>query len=971
MRWGLFEFIITLILVGIVLTMGSLVFQEKTAELFISRPINPVFSQMCSFFGKNNHSPPTREIAAAKEVIETETAAALANLKPGPTRRAIQRRAVARTFKSFGIDHSPWPFETNTPFNTIEIRVGGGGSQGAMAALYILDGTVPPGVTMPLTLDIKLSLSESEKNTKSLLYQSLVVESLFNPILLDAPPETFIITPGAQLDVLIKSSDGNLIYYSGPITVQTPAPNVQTVFASKNVVVVRILAPRGEDLVFYPPETRDERYTTEFPQHMPVLTERGKNAIEAQLKLVVGERPVDRPFTQLIYSLTEDVVLDRSSYKSVAKSSRDLAPTRVDVIENPARPGEKYVVLRSAPPPPSNIKLAGWSIGFVGPDKGGVNVVFPSTETLSTLEHLAKDAPSATLYNTDSAVGVLYDRFYTAKDGGIDSDFFEKRITPAIVMDPHTARVYALVHSPVGNLPTLLLPHSTLTPIPALADEEPEPLDVSVLGGLFLPKDVQSRSVHLVALDVASSSLFEIKRVERSVAPSSIRVVASVPRTGLTRQTRVAAGKSNLMVLDGIADEEPIILQSTLSFVRGMSMMGSTWKICFSEKKSTHNDHKSRLVICRTTSSPATPDGHRKPQNLSTANLSRLDAARLDEVPRWALKGSWTGWGRHIFALSLREGGKFVKSTLYQILLTASRATEESQPRPNEYDHIYQYNAGAFEHARKALGADGHHHHEAVQQAASASDASGLWVLGADDTKCEKLLHDSFFVGPWGLIVFGSNPSPPTPADEEQIIGWRKRSPLSLGGPEPLASLHLPLRPVTHRLSVWRDGNPINKLDTKRALVRLEPHIVGLGAVVGLQFEPRGVKTLLQVEYNPLSGMVYSAKHIPFRWASSARAPSTVAEAESHYQILDTNQTDQFDESNSALCVITEPYTIDEGTVTCLVEPLVFLCIAQASSDFEELTVYKSLAGPDGPSYQRGMVTVPASFSALAGFELC
>ena len=799
---------------------------------------------------------------------------------------------------------SPWPFR--------EVALL---ARGAKVSLSVLEGVLPPGKTVPLRLDVKIWPVDEGK---PLLFENVQVDSLSYPILLQAALEA-----GVEADLLVAdSSRERTVYYSGRVKVLSREPDVQTAFASSDTVVVRI-------------RDRSDR-----------------------LELVANEArsAFDRPFTRLIYSLAGDAVaaLDRSSYRSAAEASSAVA-TSVFVLDNPARlsENEKYAVLKATPP--SSATLLGWSVGFADQNGGGLNIVFLSSNHGLSLRSLSDSGgASATLHNTDTAVGV-FETEGTAAGANI---------RPLLVVRLDTGLPVALVHSP-GDPRTApaLLPHNALAPVPVPAALSP--LAVSVLGG-----SVRRRAADpppLVAIDLERSTLLRIGRVVCDTSPSVLHVTASAPRTGLSVRATAARGKSAIVVMDGVDDDEPVVVKSVMEFAEAMrAAEGSETEVRFGGGAGAadaeggsgrREDDRPRVVVCRTTSPPAGADGRRPPANATSIGFR--PAVADDEVPAWALNGGWTGWGRHVFALELRAPksrlGREVQEELRRIVRASARAVNDSLPSPDDYDHFREYNRGALEHAKRALGAGGYEH-EGVRQAASAGDAAssvGLWVAGADGTLCEKLLHGSFVVEPRGLLVFGAKPGTSAPADEEAVVGWRKLSPLSLAGPGALADLHLPLRPVDHLLPVWAGGDPVRAVGDA-FVVRLDPARV------------RGGGEVLQVEYHPQSGSVYSVGRLPLRRAPSepATAPATAAEAERVFEIMVGE-----DEHAAIVCVVTGSVG-DRNLKHCLVDPIVFLNVARASVGYDKKQTFAALAKSDGPAFVKGAAFVPAHFAAIAGFLL-
>nr|BDV49849.1 MAG: wsv216-like protein [Penaeus semisulcatus pemonivirus] len=1003
-----------------------------------------------------------------KEIVNAETSAALADMTPNLYRDTLHRRIANRTYHVLGLpldsksdnDYSPWPLMTETPFNTIEIRVGT--QSAALAALYIIDGNLPSGETMPLLLDIDIcEVSDTEdgitKESNRLTYRSIQVNRLSSPILLqsDSSPTT-LFEPGSRVLVRITEAKRGTVYYSGPSLIQTPIPKISTIFACQDLVVMRIEAPyvqSGEVLVDYPSGTlNDSRYESEFPHHMPVLNERGRKLILSQLTLVnttPDSYQTKGPITKLIYAdlkRTDNVPFDRTTYRSFAEASS--AQTDITVIENPARPGERYVALRRIQDDKSHLTdhLIGWSIGFFSSDKGsGINIVFPAGEEPS-LADTVDISKHLVLQNNDRAVGIFHRRIGdpSLKGGAPTSHtFFTQDIEPSLLVRPDNGQVIALVHGPSGTmwgehqnqLPTHLLPYNIIKVVPPPMEHQyhrhhypklTQMLKIMVAGGETIESPIGSTDDHvpyLLAIPCGHNNInpkhsSRIVRLQNDIyhTTKSLNVMGVTiyfPRTGAVFRTLIQPHTrgQGLMVLDGIADNEIGNMKISVIPMKGLPYYlqepHGGYAIVFSGPKPMIKPSTTEatgatgsvatLYVCRTSSKPATSyDGQRPPENiLTTLGLTDWlfddddDNGNDDEswtLPRWALKGNGVTWGRHIFALALRysevncQHSDITRLLKKSILDSVEGAESTSLSATNsDIDRLKKYSSGALENARKIIGRDDSNH-DAVRQAALASNTgsmNGLWVLGSDGSRVEKLLHDAFVVGPWGIVVFGANPSPPLPVNEVDIPSWRNRSPLSLGGSgDILTDFQLPLRPVLYRLPVWKGGEPILWIeDDRRAIVRLDPRLVTEGALIALGFPKKNVglgRVLLQVDYNPASGKVHNVYRLPIHY--TAGSPPISKE---QLQLLEANcdipqERVCFNKDGTdVLCVLSEevPDYFD-GILSVIVDPIVFLCVATVSPKFEERVVFNAILGRKNTIFKKGMVDVPETFGTIAGFVL-
>lgn len=1099
--WGVIEFVTVMLLVTIVSALGTRLFriyfhpsstrtakgdkhhvksaeeeQDEDNQLITRLDRHPPYpwighlgSALSNYGGNGNDINSEGGDGVADEVkalVDTETSAALSDMTPNVYRDTLHRRITNRTYHVLGLpfdsknenDDSPWPLMTETPFNTIEIRVGT--QSAATAALYIMDGYLPPEDTMPLKLDIDICAMSaaddgSTKISNRLTYHSIPVDRLSSPILLqsDHSPAS-LFEPGSRVLVRITEATRGTVYYSGPSIIQTPIPKISTVFASQSLVVLRIEAPytqSGVVLVDYPSGTlNDPRYGSEFPQHMPMLNARGRKSVQAQLTLVAttpDSHQTKGPITKLIYAdlrRTDNVPLDRTTYRSFAEASS--AQTDITVVENPARPGERYVALRRIQDDNSHLTdyLVGWSIGFVSSEKGsGVNVVFPAGKELS-LANTVDVTRYLTLENNDKAVGIFHrEDGDPLPEGGVPTSptFFTQDIEPSLLVRPDNGQVIALVHGPSGTmwgehqdqLPTHLLPYNLVEVIPPLVDRNhgrhhhhhhlsnpTQMLEIRVASGEALPIVSSGDHVsHLLAIPcghnnttvTASSRIVKIKHdmYDTAKMPSAVGVTIHFPRTGSTFKTHIQPHTrgQGLLVLDGIADDDVGNLKASVIPLKGLPYylqepLGG-YNISFSGTKTTTTPTiaearrkvaaTATLYVCRTSSKPATTyDGQRPPENILTSlGLTDwlLDKEDDDKKwlppPQWALKGNGITWGRHIFAMALRYSEtnwphSDITQLLKEAILDSVQGTEliGSGATKLDSDRIKKYNAGALENARKILGADDSNR-DAVRQAALASktgSTNGLWVLGSDGSRVEKLLHDASVVGPWGIVVFGANPSPPLPADEVDIPSWRNRSPLSLGGSgDILTDLKLPLRPVLYRLPIWKGGEPVLWIENdRRAIVRLDPRLVTDGALIALGFTEKNGKigrVLLQVDYNPASGEVHKVYRLPIYYTSGS-PPTSKEQLQLLEAECDTQERVCFNKDGTdVLCVLSEqvPDYLD-GLTSVLVDPIVFLCVATITSDFDDWDVFNAILGRQNIIFRKGMVNVPQTFGTIAGFVL-
>nr|BDT62435.1 MAG: wsv216-like protein [Melicertus latisulcatus pemonivirus] len=1095
-RWGVVEFatMLVLVLVTVVSALGITMFRtylrpskhsegrraeegegEEDSQILARLKENPPYEWIghlgsalsnSGVDGRNGSSDSRSGVVdEVKALVNSETSVALADMTPNAYRDSLHRRITDRTYhvlglpldKESGSDDSQWPLMTETPFNTIEIRVGT--QSAASASLHIIDGSIPFGETMPLILDIDIyTVQTADNNTDGakepgrLTYRGIRVHTLSNPILLqseEGSSGSSTLEPGSRLHVEITESTRGIVYYSGPSVVQTPVPRISTVFSSQTLVVLRIEAPRslpGERLVDYPSGTlNDPRYEDEFPRHMPVLNARGQELARAQLTLVAATATAESnqkrgPVTQLIYgnaSGTANVTFDRSTYRSFVEASAG-AKTSVTAVENPARPGEKYVVLSRVQDGESrrssDDRLIGWSVGFISSDRGGgVNVVYSAVEEEPSLASTVDDTTDLVLYNTDRAVGI-----FREVDGGpspeeegtaaggrgapTSSNFFERDIEPNLLVRPDNGQVIALVHAPsdkIGakgqsGLTTHLLPYNPIEAIPPVMGPESDSdhrhrhqqskptLKVTVVGGEATPTGLSSGDLvpHLLAIpcgqNSASDGSCKIVKVRHDMfhpatMPAAVEATLHFPRTGSFVRKRVRSREKSgqgLVVLDGIGDDDVADLKVSVIPLKGLpfSLQGpfGEYRISFAAKTkpvttgprstSAAEEAAATLYVCRTSSKAATTDdGHRPPENILT--LMGLTDWVFDKEtpmpPKWALKGNGAGWGRHIFALALRYGEADLTLPLKAILDSGSKDDDDDDDDDADEgaDRIAKYNSGAVEHAR-------HHVHshdydnDTVKQAALASrtgSMDGLWVLGSDGSRIEKLLHDAFVVGPWGVVVFGANPSPPSPADEVDSPFWRNRSPLSLGGPgDILTDLKLPLRTVSCRLPVWRGGEPVLWVDGDcRAIVRLDPRIFSEGALIARGFEKKdnAGRVLLQVNYNQVTRTVHKISRLPL--CTSASSPIS----KDQLRVLDSKSVVT---RESVICVLSEQVPDNlEGITSALVDPIVFLCVAAVSSESNGKRVYDAVLGRGGHrAFHKRKVLVPKTFGAIAGFVL-
>lgn len=589
--WGIFEFLILVLIVvvishiGVKILLSNFTRNEKTGKLRTAPLEEPLLfntviravDATTTTYKKQETEYADDDVAkaihrCAKKEIEENVAAAK---QPDLLDKVIKRTAMQIGLK---IKNQRTEF-SDMPFKTIDVRINASSSS-SVAKLTILDGILPKSVLLPFYIvitvtDISTKEEEEEEepdlrkvfpelsswpppysnmvktnastSSKTTVFDNIRVESLKDGILLDAKDKlkaASLFNPHNKLKIKMEAKkDGSkVLLYEGETRVSSPLPRVVNIMSCKNFSLMRIDEPVSPyyELTQYSQDTLSDKYVSEYPHHMPELSEAASEAASAAPS-VVNHSPNDndnsllkKPAAVFIYGRKSIINQETGEQAPLPTLTHDLynreiktltqkhhnkyvikPAEKIIIIRDPSRPSERYMSMSLAKESiPPEVKLMGWVVGFESPggvlsgDGVGYNIIFPINHNATFSDLSFEDAVTASsregigdavvLHNTDTHVGCfgneenLSSPDLTGWPGPVNGKrYFSYHLRPVIVIrwkQGAPPKIGAVMSSPATEYAgekTGLLPRNlavTEGPLPAV-DAIQDKLQMAVLGG--------------------------------------------------------------------------------------------------------------------------------------------------------------------------------------------------------------------------------------------------------------------------------------------------------------------------------------------------------------------------------------------------------------------------------------------------------------------------------------------------------